>query len=89
MVSYEPGSRALNPENHLVNMEVVERALAEANEVEESSDPQVVQDVLEQLQSAYEVLAPLGPGLGIQVETRISALKHEIERLHRILPTHR
>ncbi len=88
MAIHESPSNPLNPEGHVVNMEGAERALAEANEIEESSDPQVVQDVLEQLQSAHEALETLVPSLGKEVGVMVSALDYEIGRLHRILPTH-
>jgi len=88
MAIYESQSTPLNPEGTVVNMEGAERALEEANEIEESSDPQVVQDVLEQLQSAHDALKDLAPSLGSEVGMMASALEHEIGRLSRILPTH-
>ena len=85
---HEGQSTPLNPEGEIVIMDGAERALMESNEVEESSDPQVVRDVIEQLQSAHESLKDLGPSLGSEVRNMIGTLEHEIGRLKRLLPTH-
>lgn len=86
---HETQPAPLNPEGEIVNMDAADSALEESNEVEGSSDPQVVRDVIEKLQSAHESLKDLGSSLGGSVRTKIIALEHEIGRLEQLkkLPT--